>query len=98
MSICRLRFALGATPHPLPSLTAWYMADDVPAGEAQKLEQRLRPNKPVGAASLEELGIYYWNVPPDEWAHLYPPISVPWDPAEAKDPKLVEIREERGYR
>ena len=77
---------------------AWYMADDVPAGEAQKLEQRLQPNKPAGAAALEELGIYYWNVPPDEWAHLYPPISVPWDPAEAKDPKLVEIREERGYR
>ena len=22
---------------------------------------------------------------------------MPWDPQEAKDPKLVEIREERGY-
>lgn len=74
---------------------AWYMAEEVEAGEPQKQENRLEPNKPATVELLKSLGIRYWNVPPEGWT--YPVKSVPWDPKDALDPKLCEIREERGY-
>jgi len=37
----------------------------------------------------------YWKL--DASAYTYPKISVPWDPADAIDPNLQRIRDERGY-
>ena len=37
----------------------------------------------------------YWKL--DASAYTYPKISVPWDPADAFDPNLQRIRDERGY-
>lgn len=37
----------------------------------------------------------YWKL--DASAYEYPKISVPWDPKDAVDPKLNQIRDDRGY-
>lgn len=37
----------------------------------------------------------YWKL--DAGAYDYPTISVPWDPSDAVDPKLSQLRDDRGY-
>ena len=37
----------------------------------------------------------YWKL--DASAYDYPVMSVPWDPKDAVDPKLSQIRDDRGY-
>ena len=73
---------------------AWYMAPDADVTN-QKALNRLDPNQPASVALLRKLGIAYWNLPPDEFT--YPIKAVPWDPTDALDPKLMAIRDGRGY-
>ena len=61
--------------------------------ENQKALNKLEPNKPVSAEMLRKIGINYWSLPPDEFT--YPVKSVPWDPKEAPDPKLMALRDDR---
>ena len=61
----------------------------------QKQPNRCSPNKPATVELLRNLGIAYWKLPPDGFT--YPVKSVPWDPKEAPDPKLMAIRDDRGY-
>eukprot|EP00615_Pteridomonas_danica_P007291 CAMPEP_0114336520 /NCGR_PEP_ID=MMETSP0101-20121206/5764_1 /TAXON_ID=38822 ORGANISM="Pteridomonas danica, Strain PT" /NCGR_SAMPLE_ID=MMETSP0101 /ASSEMBLY_ACC=CAM_ASM_000211 /LENGTH=210 /DNA_ID=CAMNT_0001468475 /DNA_START=19 /DNA_END=651 /DNA_ORIENTATION=+ len=70
---------------------AWYMD----SGEDKKAENRFEPNVPCTKETLLELGINYWNVDPTGFE--YPVKSVPWDPKDALDPALAEIRDNRGY-
>uniref|UniRef100_A0A7S2IBX5 Acireductone dioxygenase n=1 Tax=Helicotheca tamesis TaxID=374047 RepID=A0A7S2IBX5_9STRA len=72
---------------------AWIMTD----GECkdQKAENRKEPNEVVDAAALRKLGICYWKM--DAGAYDYPALAVPWDPKDAVDPRLKQLRDERGY-
>ncbi|KAL7524269.1 hypothetical protein ACHAXR_000500, partial [Thalassiosira sp. AJA248-18] len=72
---------------------AWIMPD----GECkdQKATNKQEPNVPVTVEELKDLGICYWQL--DASAYDYPKISVPWDPKDAVDPKLAQIRDDRGY-
>jgi hypothetical protein len=72
---------------------AWFM----PASEVedQCKENRMEPNVPVLAEDLKKLGIAYWKM--DAESFEYPVKSVPWDPKEAPDPKLMALRDARGY-
>mmetsp|Transcript_21652 Transcript_21652/g.33122 ORF Transcript_21652/g.33122 Transcript_21652/m.33122 type:complete len:206 (-) Transcript_21652:293-910(-) len=72
---------------------AWYMTEG--KCENQKALNKQEPNAPVSAEMLRKIGIAYWNLPPDDFT--YPVKSVPWDPSEAPDPKLMALRDERGY-
>jgi 1,2-dihydroxy-3-keto-5-methylthiopentene dioxygenase len=71
---------------------AWLMTDSV---EDQKALNKLEPNVPVSVSELRELGIAYWKMDADTFS--YPVKSVPWDPSEAADPRLMKIRDDRGY-
>lgn len=61
----------------------------------QMAENRLDPNVPFSVAQLRELGISYWKM--DAESYTYPVKSVPWDPKDATDPKLQQLRDDRGY-
>jgi len=63
--------------------------------EDQCAENRLEPNVPITPEQMAELGISYWKLDAD--AYTYPDVSIPWNPSDAKDPKLQKIREDRGY-
>jgi hypothetical protein len=63
--------------------------------EDQCKENRIEPNVPVSAEDLKKLGIAYWKM--DAESYEYPVKSVPWDPKEAPDPKLIALRDARGY-
>ena len=71
---------------------AWIMPDEV---EDQKALNKLEPNEEVTPAMMKELGIAFWKMDADSFT--YPTKSVPWDPKDAVDPKLSQIRDERGY-
>mmetsp|Transcript_33391 Transcript_33391/g.76935 ORF Transcript_33391/g.76935 Transcript_33391/m.76935 type:complete len:250 (-) Transcript_33391:1429-2178(-) len=71
---------------------AWLMKDNC---EDQCAENRLEPNVPITPEQMAELGISYWKLDAD--AYTYPDVSIPWNPSDAKDPKLQKIREDRGY-
>mmetsp|Transcript_33409 Transcript_33409/g.75469 ORF Transcript_33409/g.75469 Transcript_33409/m.75469 type:complete len:226 (+) Transcript_33409:73-750(+) len=71
---------------------AWIMPDEV---VHQKKPNKLEPNAPVSAADMKDIGICYWKL--DAEAYNYPALSVPWDPTDAVDPKLVQLRDDRGY-
>jgi len=71
---------------------AWLMPDEV---EDQTADNKLEPNVPVSVASLREIGISYWKM--DAENYEYPTISVPWNPKDSTDPKLSQIRDNRGY-
>jgi 1,2-dihydroxy-3-keto-5-methylthiopentene dioxygenase len=73
---------------------AWYMMEDG-TYEDQKERNRLSPNKPATVESLRKLGIQYWKM--DAETYTYPPKAIPWDPKDAADPKLMAIRDDRGY-
>jgi len=44
---------------------------------------------------LKDLGIHYWKVDPEGFE--YPALAVPWDPKDAVDPRLAQLRDDRGY-
>jgi 1,2-dihydroxy-3-keto-5-methylthiopentene dioxygenase len=73
---------------------AWYLADGTLVDQCQP--NRLEPNEPADVDALKQIGICYWNMP-DVDKYQYPIISVPWDPSDAKDPKLQALRDDRGY-
>lgn len=72
---------------------AWLMPDEV---ENQCSPNRLEPNVPVSAEQMRELGICYWKME-DVDKYEYPTKAIPWDPKDAKDPKLQALRDARGY-
>ena len=75
------------------SPTAWYMIEgDV---EDQKKENRQEPNKPASVEACRKVGIQYWKM--DAEKYEYPVKAVPWDPKESLDPRLSQIRDDRGY-
>lgn len=71
---------------------AWVMADEV---EDQKAPNKLEPNVPVTADQMRELGIAFWKMDADSFS--YPTKAIPWDPKDALDPRLQQIRDDRGY-
>ena len=70
---------------------AWYMTEG--DCENQKALNKQEPNQPVTAEILRKIGINYWNLPSEGFT--YPVKSVPWDPKEAPDPKLMALRDDR---
>jgi len=71
---------------------AWIMPDEV---KDQKALNKLEPNEVVTVEDMRKLGICYWKMDAD--AFTYPVKSVPWDPKDAMDPRLVQLRDDRGY-
>lgn len=71
---------------------AWIMPDHV---EDQKAMNQLNPPIPVTPAALREIGVCYWKM--DANAYSYPKLAVPWDPKDAMDPRLTQLRDDRGY-
>lgn len=71
---------------------AWLMNDDL---TDQKAENRRSPNVPVNVAGLRAIGLSYWRM--DAETYTYPIKSVPWNPKDSTDPKLNQIRDDRGY-
>mmetsp|Transcript_32717 Transcript_32717/g.55676 ORF Transcript_32717/g.55676 Transcript_32717/m.55676 type:complete len:234 (+) Transcript_32717:135-836(+) len=72
---------------------AWVMPDG--ECEDQKAPNKQEPNVPVTVEQLQDLGICYWKL--DAGAYDYPKLAVPWDPKDAVDPKLAQLRDDRGY-
>lgn len=85
--------ALSRLPFFFLYVLAWYIAEG--EIEDQKKENRQEPNKPVDVAACRKLGIQYWKMDADKYS--YPVKAVPWDPKDALDPRLKEIRDDRGY-
>mmetsp|Transcript_14736 Transcript_14736/g.16880 ORF Transcript_14736/g.16880 Transcript_14736/m.16880 type:complete len:226 (+) Transcript_14736:76-753(+) len=73
---------------------AWYMCDDKDI-ESQKKENRTTPNRPVDVKGMRALGLLYWKM--DAETYKYPIKAIPWDPNEAADPRLMALRDDRGY-
>jgi len=71
---------------------AWYMSEDL---EDQKKPNKKNPNEPLSVEALRRLGINYWKLDAD--AYTYPKLAVPWNPADAVDPELSQLRDDRGY-
>ena len=71
---------------------AWYMMEDG-TYEDQKERNRLTPNKPASVEALKDLGIAYWKMDAEKYS--YPAKAIPWDPKDATDPKLKDIRDFR---
>merc|ERR1712071_124923 len=71
----------------------WVMPD----GECayQKEENRKEPNESVDVAFLRKLGIKYWKM--DAESYTYPVKAIPWNPKDALDPRLIQLRDDRGY-
>jgi 1,2-dihydroxy-3-keto-5-methylthiopentene dioxygenase len=65
--------------------------------EDQKKENRQEPNKKVDAGTIRKLGIKYWKMDAEKYKDTYPLMAMPWDPKDAVDPRLKEIRDDRGY-
>lgn len=72
---------------------AWLMPDYV---NDQCQPNQLEPHVPVSAEQMRELGMCYWKMH-DVDKYEYPTKAVPWDPKDAKDPKLQALRDARGY-
>ncbi|KAL3798697.1 hypothetical protein HJC23_004448 [Cyclotella cryptica] len=72
---------------------AWLMPDGE-CSDQKGLNQR-EPNVAVTVEELKDLGICYWKL--DATAYEYPALAVPWNPSDAVDPKLSQLRDERGY-
>jgi len=71
---------------------AWIMPDKV---ENQKAMNNLNPPIQVDASALRNLGICYWKMDAD--AYSYPRLAVPWDPKDAVDARLAQLRDDRNY-
>ena len=72
---------------------AWLMPDSV---EDPCEENRLETDVKLTASDLKKLGISYWKME-DTDKFTYPIKAVPWDPQDAVDPKLKQLRDDRGY-
>jgi 1,2-dihydroxy-3-keto-5-methylthiopentene dioxygenase len=72
---------------------AWYIVEG--EVEDQKKENRQDPNAKVPVEAMRKLGIKYWKM--DAEKYEYPVKAIPWDPKDAADPRLKEIRDDRGY-
>lgn len=72
---------------------AWMMTEEEITD--QKKENRQTPNARVTAAEMRKLGISYWKMDAD--AYEYPLKAVPWDPKDSMDPRLSQLRDDRGY-
>lgn len=72
---------------------AWIIPDDV---EDQYADNKMEPNVPVTAADLKKIGVLYWKMD-DVDKYEYPIKAIPWDPKDALDPKLKQLRDDRGY-
>ena len=79
-----------ASPEEWPE--AWLIPDLV---EDQFATNKLEPNIPVSVKELKEIGISYWKMDAD--SYTYPIKAVPWDPNDATDPRLQQLRDDRGY-
>jgi len=73
---------------------AWYMCDEKDVDD-QKKENRTTPNKPVDVKQMRDLGLLYWKMDAD--TYKYPVKAIPWDPNDASDPRLIALRDDRGY-
>ncbi|KAL3944363.1 MAG: hypothetical protein SGBAC_001567 [Bacillariaceae sp.] len=73
---------------------AWLMCDDDKIDD-QKKENRQDPNAKITPEGMRKLGINYWKMDAD--AFTYPVKAVPWDPKDAMDPRLSQLRDDRGY-
>jgi len=71
---------------------AWLMTDIL---KDKKAENRMTPNVPVAPDMLRKIGLSYWKM--DAEKYTYPIKSVPWNPNNSMDPKLRQIRHDRGY-
>jgi len=65
--------------------------------EDQKKENRQEPNKKVSVEAMRKLGICCWTLDAEKYKDTYPVKAVPWDPKDAVDPQLQQIRDDRGY-
>ena len=65
--------------------------------EDQKKENRQEPNAKVSPEAMRKLGLHYWKMDAETFKDSYPVKAVPWDPKDAADPKLQQIRDDRGY-
>jgi len=72
---------------------AWIMPDGACAN--QKALNKKTPNEPVTPETLREMGVYYWKM--DAESFDYPKLAVPWDPKDSVDPRLNQLRDDRGY-
>jgi hypothetical protein len=83
--------------YPMAPDEDWPEAWCMPTGEIedQCKENRMEPNVAFSAADMKKLGIAYWKM--DAESYEYPVKAVPWDPKDATDPKLMAIRDARGY-
>jgi 1,2-dihydroxy-3-keto-5-methylthiopentene dioxygenase len=77
---------------------AWIMpdVDENVEGFDQCKPNRCEPNEPVTVEDLKGLGIEYWKME-DVDKYSYPVLAVPYDPKDAVDPKLMALRDSRGY-
>lgn len=71
---------------------AWLIPDEI---KDQYATNKLDPNVPVSVEDMQKIGINYWKMDAD--SYTYPVKSVPWDPMDATDPKLKQLRDDRGY-
>jgi len=71
---------------------AWMIPSKI---EDQYATNKLEPNVPVTVEDLKKIGICYWKLDAD--SYTYPVKSVPWDPKDATDPMLQQLRDDRGY-
>jgi hypothetical protein len=78
---------------------AWIMPDNINDNDVsfdQCQPNRCTPNIPVTVQQLKEIGIEYWKMN-DVDTYQYPIYSVPYNPQSTFDPKLMALRDHRGY-
>ena len=77
---------------------AWIMpnVDEEDESFDQCKPNRCEPNEPVSVQDLKSIGIEYWRMG-DVDKYSYPVLAVPYDPRDAVDPKLMALRDSRGY-
>jgi len=94
MGNCQTTRDKNALPQAKPSEwpEAWLIPDDV---EDQYATNKQEPNVPVSVDELKKIGVNYWKM--DAESYEYPVKSVPWDTSNSADPKLQQLRDDRGY-
>ena len=77
---------------------AWIIPDKAEDADDfdQCAENRCTPNKSVTVQELKDIGIEYWRMG-DVDKYSYPTLAVPYNPQDAVDPKLMSLRDTRGY-
>jgi len=65
-------------------------------GRPERHEQKRTRTFPSQETNqMRELGIAFWNGDAD--SYTYPVKTIPCDPKDATDPKLMQICDDRGY-